>query len=147
MRGPLTVKLHTCPDTESQPAQPPKFDPFGFAVSEIVVPGAKLPVQVEEQAKPAGELATVLKPVPAKLTVTAAPVAVKHTTLAVMDPVMMAPEALSFPSLLVWRVADTSAFPHASPVAVSTPWVLTVTMVGVFEVQVTLFVMSFVTGG
>ena len=49
MRGPLTVKLHTCPDTESQPAQPPKFDPFGFAVSEIVVPGAKLPVQVEEQ--------------------------------------------------------------------------------------------------
>jgi hypothetical protein len=47
----------------------------------------------------------------------------------------------------VETVADTSALPHATPVALNTPEASTVTMSTVFEVQVTSLVMSFVTGG
>ena len=73
---------------------------------------------------------------------------VKQMTLAVILPVTIAPEEDRSPILLfVVMVAETRAFPHARPVAVNRPVELTVTISGVFEVQVTWVVMSFVTGG
>src|SRR5450631_2476252 len=62
---------------------------------------------------------------------------VEQTTLAVMVPITMAPGAFSFPSLFVFTVAEIKVLPQAWPVAVAKPVALTVTMAGVFEVQVT----------
>jgi len=44
-------------------------------------------------------------------------------------------------------VAETRVFPQEKPVSVISPVEETVTMSGVFEFQVTWFVMSLVTGG
>ena len=74
---------------------------------------------------------------------------VKQTTVAVMLPVTIAPVDETFPILLlVVTVAETRASPQASPAAVIRPVAeLTVITSGVFEVQVTWFVMSLLTGG
>jgi hypothetical protein len=102
------------------------------------------------QLIPKGELVTVPEPLPAKLTVRtgAPPVLVKQTTFAVIDPVTMAPDEDSPPALLfVVTVAETREPPQAKPVAVSSPVELTENICVSFEAQVTLFVMSLVTGG
>jgi hypothetical protein len=123
-------------------------DPFGVAVKVTTVPLTKLALQLVEQPNPAGELATVPAPVPAKVNVTAGPVPVKQITFAVMLPVTRAPDECRFPVLLsVVTVAETKALPHAKPVAVNSPVLLTVTISGVFEFQTTWSVMSLVTGG
>lgn len=76
------------------------------------------------------------------------PAAVKQTTFPVMYPVTMAPGAFWLEaSLLVVTVAETSVAPQAWPVAVSRPLELTVIICVSFENQVTLAVMSLVTGG
>jgi len=49
--------------------------------------------------------------------------------------------------VFVFAVAETSVPPHDKPVAESNPVELTVNIWGVFEDQVTWFVMSLVTGG
>ena len=141
----LTVQ--TCPDTASHPTQLVKDEPlFGTAVSVIVVPDAKLAPHVPAQLRPGGELVTVPDPLPAKSTVKVSPE--KHTTLAVMYPVTRAPCDEIFPLLrFVVTVAEMRASPHATPAALSTPAELTVAMPGVFEAQVTVFVISFVAGG
>jgi hypothetical protein len=73
---------------------------------------------------------------------------VGHTTLAVILPVTTAPAEDIPPSLLFFvTVAEMMVPPQASPVAVIKPVELTVTICGVFEDQVTWFVMSLVTGG
>ena len=107
-----------------------------------------------EQLRPGGALATVPAPRPAKVRVrTGDPVPpplelVKQTTFAVMNPVTTAPDEESPPVLVfVVSVAETSVPPHDSPVAVSKPVASTVNICGVFELQVTWFVMSLVTGG
>jgi hypothetical protein len=65
-----------------------------------------------------------------------------------MEPVTSAPDDDIPPELLfVVTVAEISAPPHAAPVTVITPVEFTVTSCGVFEVHVTLLVMSLVTGG
>ena len=65
-----------------------------------------------------------------------------------MDPVTIAPDEDIPPSLLFFfTVAEIIVPPHDCPVAVINPVELTVTISGVFEVQVTWSVMSFVTGG
>jgi hypothetical protein len=75
-------------------------------------------------------------------------VLVKQTTFAVIDPVTMAPDEDSPPALLfVVTVAETREPPQAKPVAVSSPVELTENICVSFEAQVTLFVMSLVTGG
>jgi hypothetical protein len=104
-------------------------------------------LQLFVQLRPAGELVTVPVPVPAKFTARIGPEA-KHTTFAVMLAVTIAPEDDRPPLLLfVFTVAETRVFPQASPVAVISPVELTLTTCGVFEVQMTWFVMSLVTGG
>ena len=140
----LTVQ--TWPDTASHPSQLKKDEPlFATAVSVIGVPDAKLAAHVPAQLKPGGELVTVPDPLPAS-TVKLSPE--KHTTLAVMYPVTRAPCDEIFPLLLfVVTVAEMRASPHATPAALSTPAELTVAMSGVFEAQVTVFVISFVAGG
>lgn len=135
------------PETASHPTQPPKVEPLGAAVNVTVVPGGKSAVQVVAQPSPEGELEIVPAPFPAKPAEIACPVGVKQTTLAVMKPVTIAPEAVRLPSLLVCKVAETRAFPQVPPVAASTPFASTVTIAGVFDVQTTFFVMSLVTGG
>ena len=91
---------------------------------------------------------TVPEPGPGKFTVRVGPEPVKQTTLAVILPVTNAPFEVRFPVLvLVVTVAETRAFPHASPVAVNRPAEFTVTISGVLESHVTWFVMSLVTGG
>lgn len=73
---------------------------------------------------------------------------VKHTTLAVMEPVTMAPDDEMFPALLlVWTVAVMSADPQATPVTVSIPLASTVINCGALDDHVTWLVMSLVTGG
>jgi hypothetical protein len=134
-----------------QPAHPPNV-PFGTAVKVTLEPVGKLPVQdvpgVAAHPRPDGELDIVPLPVPAKSTVTVGPVPLKHTTLAVMEPVTTAPDELKPPSLVfVVAVAETSVAPHKSPVAVSRPAEVTVNIWTVFDSQVTWFVMSLVTGG
>lgn len=108
-----------------------------------------------EQLNPDGLLVTI--PEPSIISVSAfvvlpppppPPEPEKQTTLAVIYPVMIAPEAdRPWESLLVLAVAETNVLPHCSPVAVSKPVELTVNICGVFEDHVTWFVMSFVTGG
>jgi hypothetical protein len=142
---------------ESHPAQLPNTDePVGDAVSVTAVPlvnwvrhGNGL-----AQLRPDGELVTVPAPFPAKVRVrTGEPVPpplelVKQTTFPVMYPVTSAPDEDKPPELvLVVSVAETSVPPHDSPVAVSKPVESTVNICGVFDVQVTWFVMSLVTGG
>ena len=143
------VTLHTVPfeDTASHPDQPPNVElPLGTAVIATVVPDAKPALHVPAQLRPAGELVTVPEPAPAKSTVSVTPE--KHTTLAVIYPVTRAPVDEIFPGLLfVVTVAEMRALPHARPAAVNTPVELTVAMSGVFEAQVTMLVISFVTGG
>jgi len=145
----VRVTVHTTPsgDTASHPDQPPNDEPLlGTAVIATVVPDAKPALHVPAQLRPAGELVTVPEPLPAKSTVRVSPE--KHTTLAVMYPVTRAPVDEIFPGLLfVVTVAEMRALPHARPAAVSTPVELIVAMSGVFEAQVTEFVISFVTGG
>jgi hypothetical protein len=106
-----------------------------------------------EQLKPVGELVTFPDPFPRKVNVRAGdpvppPLAVKQTTFAVMKPVTSAPDDEIPPELLlVVTVAEISVAPHVAPVTVITPAEFTVTICGVFEVHVTLLVMSLVTGG
>jgi hypothetical protein len=134
------------PDIESQPEDQPPNVPLATAVNVTMVPPAKLELQVVVQLRPAGELVTVPLPVPAKFTVRTGPV--EQTTLAVMLLVTMAPDDDSPPLLLfVFTVAEMRVFPQAAPVAVIRPVEFTVTICGVFEVQITWFVMSLVTGG
>ena len=126
--------------------------PFGVAVKVTAVPLGKLELQVLAQPKPDGELVTVPDPLPAKVTVRFAPppppLALKQITFAVMKPVTIAPDDDMFPALLlVVTVAEIRVLPQDSPVAVARPVELTVTMSGVFDVQVTWPVMSLVTGG
>jgi hypothetical protein len=141
--------LHTSPDTLSQPDQATDVAlPVGVAVNVIAVPLAKFALHIDRQLLiPAGLLLTL--PVPETFTVRSGPaVPVEQTTFAVMLPVTIAPEEDRPPALLfVFTVAETIAFPQARPVAVSTPVEFTVTICGVFEVQITWFVMSLVTGG
>ena len=76
------------------------------------------------------------------------PVPVKQITFACMVEVMIAPDDDIFPALeFVFTVAEIRVPPHERPVAVIRPVELTDTISGVFEVQVTWFVMSLVTGG
>ena len=64
----LAVRLliiQVCPDTESQPFQPPKVDPeLGVAVTLIAVPLAKLALQFAAQLIPEGVLVTLPVPAP-----------------------------------------------------------------------------------
>ena len=93
---------------------------------------------------------TVPDPAPAKVTVRAGPVPLllKHTTLAVMNPVTIAPDDEIPPELLlVFTVAEMIVPPHATPVTVITPAESTVIICGVFEVHVTWLVMSLVATG
>lgn len=140
------------------PLHPPNKEAVtGVAVRVIGVPLAKLALHVVgwllAQLIPAGELVTVPVPLPGKLTVRIGdpppePVLVKQTTFAVMDPVTMAPDEDSPPALLfVVAVAETREPPHAKPVAVSSPVELTENICVSFDAQVTLLVMSLVTGG
>jgi hypothetical protein len=127
-------------------------DPFGVAVNVTAVPLVKVPLQVLAHPSPEGELVTIPEPVPAKFTVRFGdpppPVALKHFTFAVMKPVTIAPDEDIFPMLwFVVMVAEIRVLPQERPVAVARPVELTVTMSGVFEVQVTWAVMSLVTGG
>jgi hypothetical protein len=100
----------------------------------MVVPLAKLTLQVDAQMNPEGEKLTVPVPLPRNVTVNMGPapppVPLKHTTLAVMLPVTMAPEELRFPALVfVCTVAEIMApVPQTLPVAVSRPVELTVTI-------------------
>jgi len=87
----LLVKLltvHIRPDNASQANQPENMEPLGVAVKVMVVPLAKLALQLVEQPRPAGELVTVPEPPPAKSTVRVGPKApapaVKQTTFAVI---------------------------------------------------------------
>jgi len=88
------------PDTESQFDQAPKVEePVGVAVNVTGVPLAKLVLQFVEQPRPGGELFTIPAPLPANCTerigpAPPAPPPVKHTTLAVIYPVTMAPDEL-----------------------------------------------------
>jgi hypothetical protein len=142
---------------ESHPAQLPNTDaPVAVAVSVTGVPlvywvrqGVGL-----EQLRPAGSLDTVPVPFPAKARVSTGdpapppPELVKQVTFAVMNPVISAPDEESPPWLeFVVTVAEMSVPPHDSPVAVSKPVESTVNICGVFELHVTWFVMSLVTGG
>jgi len=147
------------PDKLSHPTQLPNVDvPVGVAVNVTTVPLVKFALQALEQPSPAGELLTVPVPVPAKSTVSVgwAPLPPKpghpgvfmSLTVTTIVEVMSAPEELLFPVLwFVCTVAETSAPPHADPVGKSTPVGVTVATVSVFEAQVTLSVISFVTAG
>src|SRR5215472_9595603 len=86
--------------SESQPPQLANVDkPVGVAVSITVVPAANCPMHdvgaTQGRAKPAGELVTVPKPPPAKVTVRVGfevpPLPEKQITLPVMEPVTTAP--------------------------------------------------------
>jgi len=71
-----------------------------------------------------------------------------QVTLAVIEPVMSAPEEERPPALwFVFTVAVTSELPQSTPPGERAPVDVTTATAGVFEVQVTWFVMSFVTGG
>jgi len=139
------------------PEKPAKTDdPTGVAVRVTLEPVGKLLTQftcVLAQLIPPGELLTVPVPVPAKLSarVGSEPpllLPVKQTTSAVMDPVTIAPVADTPPaSLFVCTVAEMIVPPQGPPVTVIRPLELTVTMAGVFELQVTSSVISLVTGG
>ncbi len=141
----FTVQTSPDPDTESQPVQPPNV-PLGVAVNVTVVPFVKLPLQVVAQLRPKGELVMIPEPVPTKSTVRVGPEG--QTTIAVINPVTIAPDECRPPALVfVVTVAETRAPPQAKPVAARSPVELTVTISGVFEAQVTWSVMSLVTGG
>jgi hypothetical protein len=123
-----------------------------------VVPLGKLSTQltaVLAQLKPEVELATTPVPLPWKLTVRIGselppplPVLVKQTTLAVIFPVTIAPdEETPEPSAFVVTEAEISAPPHSKPVVVIKPVESIVNICGVSEFQVTLSVISLVTGG
>src|SRR6266480_4051079 len=148
VRSLFRFTVHACPDTESQPDQPPNVDPLGVAVNVRVVPLGKCALHVVAQLRPEGELVTVPEPGPGeKFTVRVGPEP-KQTTFAVMLPVTIAPDESRFPELLfVVTVAETRALPQATPVTTNRPAGVTVTMSGVFEFQVTWSVMSLVTGG
>jgi len=95
-----TVRLG--PEVVSQFDQPPKI-PVVFAVKVIGVPLAKLALHVVAQLRPAGELVMLPVPVPANCAVRIGaeppPVPVKQTTVAVMEPVTIAPEEDRLPAL------------------------------------------------
>ena len=145
----VKVTVHACPDAISHPAHPTNVElPVGVAVSVTVVPVAKLVEHVAAHPSPAGELAMVPVPVPAKSTVSVGPVPVKQVTFAVIFPVTTAPGEDNPASVLfLVTVAEIRALPQDCPVAVITPVELTVTICGVFETQVTWSVMSLVAGG
>jgi len=128
---------------------------LAVAVNVTVVPLAKaVLVQADAQLRPSGELVTVPAPPPRKFTVRLNPPpppppgGVGQTTFAVMKPVTIAPDEDTLLVLLfVLKVAETREPPQALPVAVSRPVELTVASCGVFDAQITWFVMSLVTGG
>jgi hypothetical protein len=71
-----------------------------------------------------------------------------QVTFAVIEPVTIAPEDERPPSLLfVLTVAEMSELPQSTPPGESAPVEVTTATAGVFEAQMTWFVMSFVTGG
>jgi hypothetical protein len=71
-----------------------------------------------------------------------------QVTLAVIEPAMIAPEDERPPELwFVLTVAVTSEFPQSTPPGERAPVEVTTATVGVFELQMTWFVMSLVTGG
>lgn len=150
----LVVKLftvHTCP-AGRQFDQLPKVDPvLGVAVNVTGVPLVKLALHTVGQLIPPGALLTVPLPPPARATVRTGPdppeLPVKQTTLAVIDPVTIAPAEDTVPELFVVIVAETMVPPQSTPVAVTKPVELTVAMPGVPDAQVTWPVMSLVTGG
>jgi len=121
--------------------QLPKVEPVpGFAVKVNAVPVGISYTHALEQLIFNGEISTVPEPLPAKVTVSAGPLPlplpVKHTTLAVMEPVTTAPdEDTPELSLFVVTLAETMAPPHRSPVAVRRPVELIVTNCGVFDSQ------------
>lgn len=145
------------------PVQPPDQPPnvegaTGVAVRVTVVPTGKLSTQlIAVVAQLKVGLVTVPVPLPRKLTVRigAAPppppplVSVKQTTLAVMEPVTTAPEEdTPDPSAFVVSVAEIRVFgPQTTPVTVISPVELTVTSWLSLDAQVTLSVISLVTGG
>ena len=142
---------------ESHPPQLPNTDaPAGVAVNVRAVPLATRKAHGVGVAQliACAESVTDPEPLPPKATVRTGepapppPVPVKQTTFAVINPVTIAPDEDSPPALLpVVTVAEIRVPPHDSPVAVSNPAELTVNIWGVFDDQVTLLVMSFVTGG
>jgi hypothetical protein len=154
----LMVHTSPVPSTVSHPPQPPNV-PLATAVNVTVVPLAKEElVQLTDelaQLSPAGELVTVPEPLPVKLMVRLGPVVpppllvpVKQITFPVMNPVTTAPVEEIPPALvLVVIVAETRVPPQESPVAVRSPVASTVIIWVSFDIQVTWFVMSFVTGG
>jgi hypothetical protein len=120
--------------------QPPKEEPeSGVAVRRIAAPLAKLAVHAVGQVMPAGELVTKPDPVPPRLTVRVAVVAVGQMTLAVIFAVTTAPDEdiLLGALLFVVTLAQIRALPQASPVAVTRPVAFTVTICGVFDDQAT----------
>jgi hypothetical protein len=132
--------------------------PTGVAVRVTGVPVGKLAtheISVLAQLRPAGVLVTIPVPAPAKLTamVGSPPppppvVPVKQTTLALIYPVTIAPDAdKPLVSAFVCTVAEIRVPPQGPPVTVIRPVEFTVTMAGVFEAHVTWSVISLVTGG
>jgi hypothetical protein len=130
--------VHVGDDVGLQPEdQPANEEPApGVAVRRIAAPLAKLAMHVVGQVMPAGELVTNPEPVPPRFTVRLA-VLPGQMTLAVIFPVTIAPaeEILLGALLFVVTVAQMRALPQASPVAVNRPVELTVTIWGVFDVQ------------
>jgi hypothetical protein len=157
VRFDVSVTVHGfVPGGVSQAVQLANVDPvFGAALSATVVPLGNGAAQGPglKQLKPCEESVTAPEPFPKKVTVRAGapappPLLVKHTTLAVMEPVTIAPDDEIPPELLfVFTVAEMIVPPHAAPVTVITPEESTVIICGVFELHVTWLVMSLVTGG
>jgi hypothetical protein len=141
------------PGGVSQAVQLANVDPvFGAALSATVAPLGNAAAQGPglKQLKPCEESVTAPEPFPVKVTVRAGAPAPPplHTTLAVMEPVTIAPDDEIPPELLfVFTVAEMIVPPHAAPVTVITPEESTVIICGVFELHVTWLVMSLVTGG
>ena len=150
----LKSTIHVFPIAEVQPLI--QFVvvevPVGVAVKVTVLGIVKFAIHALGQLMPTGALTTVPVPVPRILTPRAAldppEVPVKQTTLAFISAVIIAPVEGRLPALwLVETVAEMRVPPQARPVAVINPEELTMTIWVSFEAQVTLSVMSLVTGG
>ena len=130
------------------PPKPPNTElPTGVAVTVTDVSIGKLvthEMSVLAQLKPEGETVTIPVPVPEKPSVRVGSppppplVPVKQTTLAVIKPVTIAPDAdRPLASAFVCTVAEIRVPPQGPPVTVIRPVEFTVTICGVFENQVT----------
>jgi len=154
--------LQLWPVVESHPTHPPNVDPvFGAAVSVRLVPAGKDVEQKDAHPRPMGVVLIVPDPAPVNWTVIAnmlplppphpppaPPIPEAQVTLAVIEPVIMAPDDERPPSLLlVLTVAVTIEFPQSTPPGERAPVDVTTTTVGVFELQRTWLVIFFVTGG